>query len=117
MKGFVAVAALAAALVAAAPSFASPARPGAGTPFITDTLAPGGGGGGKAAHVAQPQQGYRFITDTLAPGGGTSQPVTVETRASFAWMDAGLGAVVAVGAVLILLGGSIVVRNRTRLAV
>jgi hypothetical protein len=81
--------------------------------FITDTLAPGGG----RTHAPQPQ-GYRFITDTLAPGGGTAeQPVTVSVHRGFDWTDAGIGSLVTAGLLLIVLGGSIVVRQRSRLAV
>jgi hypothetical protein len=79
------------------------------TTLITDTLAPGGG---KAA------QGYTFITDTLAPGGGTSEwPVTVPVNRTFAWSDAGIGALATAGLLLIALGGAVLVRQRLRPAV
>jgi hypothetical protein len=73
--------------------------------FITDTLAPGGGN-----HSA-PTQGYRFITDTLAPGGGSAS-VSPAISSPFSWADAGLGAGMAAGALLALLGGVLVVNRR-----
>jgi hypothetical protein len=80
-----------------------------GDTFITDTLAPGG--------KAPAQQGYRFITDTLAPGGGSGE-VVVQGSSNFNWSDAGVGAGVAAGAILALLGSTlIVVRRQGRLAV
>jgi hypothetical protein len=76
--------------------------------FVTDTLAPGG--------KAPAQQGYRFITDTLAPGGGSQQ--AVPAGGSFSWSDAGVGAGVAAGTMLALIGsGLIVIRRQGRLAV
>lgn len=76
---------------------------------ITDSLAPG-------SHVPA-AQGYRFITDTLAPGGGSSQ-VVVQGSSNFSWSDAGVGAGVAAGAILALLGsGLIVIRRQGRLAI
>jgi hypothetical protein len=98
-------------------------------PFITDTLAPGGtsassphiitdtlapGGGISEVHrwfviehaspAAEPK-GYRFITDTLAPGGGASGIVAVPAGNGFSWADAGIGAVVACGLMLLALIG------------
>jgi len=78
--------------------------------FITDTLAPGGG---KA--TPQQVQGYRFITDTLAPGGGTA--TTPVESPGFDWSDAGVGALTAVGVVLVLAGAALTaVRRRTVVA-
>jgi len=97
MKAF----ALVAVLVALAASASSALADG----FITDTLAPGGGN-----HVA-PAQGYRFITDTLAPGGGAAS-VSPAIGSPFSWADAGIGAGMAAGALLALLGGVLVVSRR-----
>jgi hypothetical protein len=81
-----------------------------GDTFITDTLAPGGGSS------SQPQ-GYRFITDTLAPGGGSSE-VVVQGSNGFSWSDAGVGAGVAAGAILALIGSTLIlIRRQGRLAV
>ena len=76
-----------------------------GGTFITDTLAPGGGSSSQT-------QSYRFITDTLAPGGGTTTaPVG---SPGFDWSDAGVGALTAVGVVLVLAGAALTaVRRRT----
>jgi hypothetical protein len=77
--------------------------------FITDTLAPGGGG-------AAQQQGYTFITDTLAPGGGASS-VSSSPAPAFSWGDAGVGAGFAAGVLLVTAGGTLtVLRRRQRLA-
>lgn len=73
--------------------------------FITDTLAPGGG------NHAAPAQGYRLITDTLAPGGGAAG-VSPTVTSPFSWADAGIGAGMAAGALLALLGGVLVVSRR-----
>jgi hypothetical protein len=60
-------------------------------------------------------QGVTFITDTLAPGGGTSTPIR-PPAGDFSWADAGVGAATAVGSLLVLLGGALVVlRKRQRL--
>jgi hypothetical protein len=81
-------------------------------PFITDTLAPGGGA------AASPLQGDTFITDTLAPGGGSAeQPATVSGGRGFGWMDAGIGALATAGLLLIVLGGTVLVRQRVHPAV
>lgn len=78
--------------------------------FITDTL----GGNGPSKHAAP---GYRFITDTLAPGVGASLAVAPSSP-GFSWADAGVGAGTAAGAVLVLLGGTLlVVRRRGTLAI
>jgi hypothetical protein len=81
-----------------------------GYTFITDTL----GGNGRARHARV--QGYTFITDTLAPGGGPVA-LTVSAPRAFDWGDAGVGASVTAGSLLLLLGGSVLVqRRRSRLA-
>ena len=103
MKKLLLIAATAiAALVLAAEALAA-AQP----KFITDTLAPGGG-----TAVPQQVQGYRFITDTLAPGGGTT--TAPGGSPGFDWSDAGVGALTAVGVVLVLAGAALTaVRRRT----
>ncbi len=95
--------------------------PGGGTSvggyhFVTDTLAPGGGipvpaegyrfpvNPGNPAPAEGPV-GYRFITDTLAPGGGNSSGVSVTGGNDFSWADAGIGAVIAGGLMLLALIG------------
>lgn len=95
-------------------------------PFITDTL----GGTGRAAtpvqgyrfstdtlggngHAASAVRGYRFVTDTLAPGGVASF-TAVQSAPAFSWVDAGIGAASAAGAVVILLGGALRVTRRRR---
>lgn len=104
MKTSFAVVAAVVALAAAAPgAFSTPS--GSSTPFITDTLAPGGGT--SAGHV----DGYRFITDTLAPGGG--QPAVVAPAAGFRWADAGVGAGAATGHLVALVGGILLVTRRS----
>src|SRR6266545_3379682 len=82
--------------------------PGGGTAetadprFVTDTLAPGGG--------TAETPGYRFISDTLAPGGGlvTSSPAAN----GFDWSDAGIGAAITAGLMLILIGATRLLSNR-----
>ena len=66
-------------------------------PFITDTL--GGNGNSEQATV----RGYRFITDTL---GGNGHVATGPSGTSFSWDDAGVGAGIAAGLMLLLLGGT-----------
>jgi hypothetical protein len=78
------------------------AQPPQGYRFITDTLAPGGN--------PAPAQSYRFITDTLAPGGGAS--VAAAPSPGFNWGDAGVGAGTGAGALIVLLGGALVVARR-----
>jgi hypothetical protein len=51
------------------------------------------------------------ITDTLAPGGGSAS-VSPAISSPFSWADAGLGAGMAAGALLALLGGVLVVNRR-----
>jgi hypothetical protein len=94
------------ALIAVVVAIAASASSALAGGFITDTLAPGGG-----KHVA-PTQGYRFITDTLAPGGGSAS-VSVSQASTFSWADAGVGAGIAAGALLALLGGVLAVNRRS----
>ena len=104
----IAVAASLVALTAPAALADPPGLSKDSTPFVTDTLAPGG------ATAETP--GYRFVTDTLAPGGGlvTSSPAAT----GFDWSDAGIGAASSVGLILILLGGAqLVSRRRSVIAV
>jgi hypothetical protein len=136
MKALLTLAAVLAALAVAAPAALGAGKP-QGSTFITDTL--GGNGSPQAtpdaferyvashtaqatpdaferyvaSHTAQPTQpqGTRFITDTLAPGGGASSKAT-SVAAGFSWADAGVGAGTAVGALLMLLGGSLLVARR-----
>jgi hypothetical protein len=112
----VAVAALLVPTAAATPLITDTLAPGgtsASSPhFITDTLAPGG-------VSSVPAADYRFITDTLDPGGGASGVAAVPAGDGFSWADAGIGAVVACGLMLLLvlierqLGGR---RRRRQLA-
>ena len=76
-----------------------------GSHFITDTLAPGGN--------AVPAAGYRFITDTLAPGGGAGR-VAVVPSSGFSWADAGIGAFVTCGLMLLALMGRQLAARRRR---
>jgi hypothetical protein len=106
-------------VVAAAAALLIPAA--SATPFITDTLAPGGTpastshfitdtlapGGSSASTVS-----YRFITDTLAPGGGASEIVSVPAGNGFSWADAGIGGLVACGLMLLALTGRQLGRRR-----
>jgi hypothetical protein len=94
------------ALIAVIVALAASASSALAGGFITDTLAPGGG------NHAAPAQGYRFITDTLAPGGGSASASPV-IRSPFSWVDAGIGAGMAAGALLALLGGVLVVNRRS----
>jgi hypothetical protein len=93
------------ALVAVVVALAASASSALAGAFITDTLAPGGGNHGA------PAQGYRFITDTLAPGGGSASAGPAITS-PFSWADAGIGAGMAAGALLALLGGALLVNRR-----
>jgi len=54
--------------------------------------------------------GTRFVTDTLAPGGGlvTSSPAAN----GFDWSDAGIGAAITAGLMLILIGATRLLSNR-----
>lgn len=66
-----------------------------------------------ASHTAQPPQvqGMQFTTDTLAPGGG--QPLAAEPSSTgFSWADAGAGAGMVTGALIVLAGGLLLVRRR-----
>jgi hypothetical protein len=81
------------------------AAPGAlAGPFITDTL-----GGNGHAPTAVPS--YQFMTDTLAPGGGSSL-AAAPSASGFNWADAGVGAGVVAGALIVLAGGLLAVRRR-----
>ena len=55
-----------------------------------------------------------FVTDTLAPGGGTSTPI-VESP-GFSWSDAGVGALTAIGVVLLLAGAALTMLRRRTVA-
>ena len=117
MKALIVIAAVAVAITAAGPAW--------GDTFITDTLAPGGGHASPydAATPVQQHVLPRFITDTLAPGGGQSSPysapvLAVSKSGGFSWADAGIGAGAATGALVALLGATLLVgRQRQRLAV
>jgi hypothetical protein len=107
MKALLTLAAVLAALAVAAPAALGSGQ--SPTTFITDTL----GGNGHPKQV----QGYRFITDTLAPGGGPAIDAA-SSSPSFSWADAGVGAGTAAGALLMLLGGALLVaRRQGRLAI
>jgi len=73
--------------------------------FTTDTLAPG--------ESAVSAIGYRFITDTLAPGGAAGA-VTLVPGTGFSWADAGIGAVMTCGLMLLALMGRQLTRRRRR---
>jgi hypothetical protein len=92
--------ALVVAVVAAAGALLIPAA--SATPFITDTLAPGG----------TPATSSPFITDTLAPGGGAGGFVSVPAGNGFSWADAGIGGLVACGLMLLALTGRQLDRKR-----
>jgi hypothetical protein len=119
MKALLTLAGILAAIVVSAPAALA-------GPFITDTL----GGNGHAVqgfriitdtlggngHAKSAVQGYRFITDTLAPGGGSL--AAAPASPGFSWSDAGAGAGVASGALIVLAGGMLLaVRRRDALAV
>jgi hypothetical protein len=66
----------------------------------------------------QAQPGYRFYTDNTSVLVGNTRPLGAPSDTGFQWGDAGIGASAAIGAVLILLGASLVLlRKRGRLAV
>ena len=88
------------AVVAASAALFIPAA--SATPFITDTLAPGG----------TPASSSHFITDTLAPGGGAGGVVSVPAGNGFSWADAGIGGLVACGLMLLALTGRQLGRRR-----
>jgi hypothetical protein len=68
-------------------------------------------------HVPQAQPGYRFWTDNTSVLVGNTRPVAALSDGGFRWADAGIGASAAIGAVLILLGSTLVLlRKRGRLA-
>jgi hypothetical protein len=97
-------------------------------PFITDTL--GGNGHAKSAVPsysvitdtlggnghAKSVPGYQFMTDTLAPGGGSSL-AAAPSASGFNWGDAGVGAAVVAGALIVLAGGLLAVRRRDAIPV
>jgi hypothetical protein len=102
--------ALVVAVVAAAAALLIPAA--SATPFITDTLAPGGTPASSAHFITDtlapggssvPTVRYRFVTDTLAPGGGAGGVVSVPAGNGFSWADAGIGGLVACGLMLLAL--------------
>jgi hypothetical protein len=109
MKALLALTAVVAAIGTVAPMALASNDARGGYRFITDTL----GGNGHA----QAPQGYRFITDTLGGNGGAPLPVSAP-GSSFDWTAAGVGAVTGVGAVFVVLGGTLLAaRRRGRLAV
>ena len=119
LAGLAAIVAIGAQTAVAQAKANGPSNP----PFITDTLAPGGGVTIyhrwfilEHARPASEPQGYRFITDTLAPGGGTSE-VSAPAASGFDWADAGIGACVMAGLGLMLLGSARLLRRRRVLAV
>jgi hypothetical protein len=63
--------------------------------------------------------GYQFVTENSASQNRLDrQPVFVTTGSGFRWADAGIGASAAVGAMLVVLGGGLVLlRRRGRLAI
>jgi hypothetical protein len=71
--------------------------------------------GPASARVDSPG-GSSFITDTLGGNGGAS-PVTAPTATGFDWADAGIGASTAVGAIFVLIGGTLLVRRRAHVAI
>jgi hypothetical protein len=118
LAGLAAVAALGAQTAVAQATAHGQSKPS----FVTDTLAPGGGGvsiehrwfvlehGSPAAEL----QGYRFISDTLAPGGGSSEVVSTPSSSGFDWGDAGIGAGATAGLMLGLLGSARLLAGRRR---
>jgi hypothetical protein len=110
------------AVIAAAAALLVPAA--SASPFITDTLAPGGTPASNSRFITDtllapggasvPAVGYRFTTDTLAPGGGVSGVVSVSAGNGFSWADAGIGAVVAAGLMLLALMAHQLVDRRRR---
>src|SRR5262245_7630774 len=90
------------------PWYANAAGGSQGVAFITDTLAPGGTSQGRGMH---------FVTDTLAPGGGGSTSPVATSSPGFDWPSAGVGAGVAVAAMLLILTGTIVTRRRAEPAI
>jgi hypothetical protein len=139
LAGLVVAAAFLGLIPHSALAVATPAAVGAGKPqgssFITDTL--GSLGHGMTSVVAgtprASAQDYRFVSDTLGSlGHGMTSVVAGNPVASLAgppvpaaqqpsgfhWADAGVGAGTAVGGLLVLLGGSLLVaRRHSRLAI
>jgi hypothetical protein len=106
-------------VVAAAAALLIPAA--SATPFITDTLAPGGTAASNSHFITDtlapggssvPTVSYRSITDTLAPGGGASGVISVPADNGFSWADAGIGGLVACGLMLLALTGRQLGRRR-----
>jgi len=79
-----------------------PGRPAAGRAIVT---------GARPARVGAAP--YRLVTDTLGPGGGLA-PFRVSSRAGFSWPDAGVGAATSVGALLVIVGTTLLVARRRR---
>jgi hypothetical protein len=108
MKALLTLTAVLAAIAIAAPTSLAAGKPQSQL-FITDTL----GGNGHASNTNV--QGYRFTTDTLGGSGG-AQVTTVFRDPGFSWGDAGIGAAIVAGSMLILFGSArIVLRRRTEL--
>ena len=131
MKALLALAVVATALAAASAALASHTQPG--YRFYTDNTSQLVGNSRPQAQpgyrfytdntsqlvgnrpLAQP--GYRFYTDNTSQLVGNTRPLTAPSGASFRWSDAGIGASAAVGAILLLLGATLVLlRRRGRLA-
>lgn len=108
MKALLTLTAVLAAIAIAAPTSLAAGKPHSQL-FITDTL----GGNGYASNTNV--QGYRFTTDTLGGSGGP-QVTTVFRDPGFSWGDAGIGAAIVEGSMLILFGSArIALRRRTEL--
>jgi hypothetical protein len=106
MKPLFAFTAVLVAIVVAAPTSLAAAKPQGGVTLITDTM----GGNGHPKRVQQ--QGYALITDTLGGNGGAVQTTTVFRDPGFSWTDAGIGAAVVAGSLLVALGGVRVMQRR-----
>ena len=63
--------------------------------------------------LTQARQSVPFVTDTLAPGGGSSVVASPASN-GFDWADAGIGAGVMAGIALLLLGSSRLVQQRRK---
>ena len=62
------------------------------------------------ASTAAGSQGYPFVTDTLARGGGST--ISGVPSSGFSWADAGVGAAAGIGVLLLLTGSTIIVLHR-----
>jgi len=71
---------------------------------------------GYGVSLTQAQHSTPFITDTLAPGGGTSI-VSVPASSGFDWADAGIGAGAMAGIGALLLGSARLLQRRNVVAV